>query len=80
MAAPKGYNTAGKGGQFMAGALVAKIGEHGKAFFVGERYEGTANEDGRLYLHIVPSPWNNASTGTYRVRVQTDSAVIGAQK
>jgi hypothetical protein len=80
MAAPKGYNTAGKGGQFMAGALVARIGENGKPFFVGERYEGTVNEEGKLYLHIVPSPWNNASTGTYRVRIQTDLALVGSQK
>ena len=40
MTGPKGYSTAGKGGTFMAGALIAKVGEHGKAFFVGERYEG----------------------------------------
>jgi hypothetical protein len=44
VAMPKGYNTAGKGGQFMAGALVAKIGENGKAFYVGDRYEGSAGE------------------------------------
>jgi hypothetical protein len=76
LAAPKGYNTAGKGGQFMAGALVGRIGETGKAFYIGERYEGAANEEGRLYLQIVPSPWNNASAGQYRVRVQTDHAAI----
>jgi hypothetical protein len=78
MAAPKGYNTAGKGGQFMAGALVGKIGENGKTFYIGERYEGTSNEEGRLYVQIIPSPWNNASTGNYRVRVQTDNAMISA--
>lgn len=78
MAQPKGYNTAGKGGQFMAGALIAKIGENGKAFYIGDRHEGSVNEEGKLYLHIVPSPWNNASTGTYRVRIQTDAAVLGA--
>ncbi len=80
MAAPKGYNTAGKGGQFMAGALVGKIGENGKAFYIGDRYEGSVTEEGKLYLLIVPGPWNNASTGTYRVRVQTDHAVIGTPK
>ena len=78
VAAPKGYNTAGKGGQFMAGSLVAKIGENGKTFYVGDRYEGTVAEEGRLFLQIVPSPWNNASSGTYRVRVQTDMAAIAA--
>ena len=77
VAAPKGYNTAGKGGQFMAGALVGRIGESGKAFFIGERYEGAASEEGKLYVLIVPSPWNNASAGNYRVRIQTDLAVLG---
>ncbi|MBI3823200.1 MAG: hypothetical protein HY289_11050 [Planctomycetes bacterium] len=80
MAVPKGYNTAGKGGQFMAGALIGKIGENGKAFYLGDRYDGNTNEEGRLYLLIVPSPWNNASTGTYRVRIQTDNNTIGAAK
>jgi len=76
MAAPKGYNTAGKGGQFMAGALVGKIGENGKLFYIGDRCEGTAGEEGKLYLQIVPSPWNNASAGSYRVRIQTDLAAV----
>jgi len=76
MAIPKGYNTAGKGGQFLAGALIGRIGENGKAFLVGERYEGNATEEGKLYLLVVPSPWNNASTGQYRVRVQTEHAAL----
>ena len=50
LAAPKGYNTAGKGGHFMAGALVGRIGEKGKAFYVGEHYDATAVEEGRLQL------------------------------
>ncbi len=79
MAAPKGFNTAGKGGQFMAGALIAKIGENGKAFYVGDRYEGTSSEEGRLYLLIVPSPWNNASAGQFRVRIQTDLVALGTK-
>jgi hypothetical protein len=79
MAPPKGYNTAGKGGQFMAGALIGKIGENGKAFYIGERYEGTSSEEGRLYLLIVPSPWNNASAGQFRVRIQTDLVALGSK-
>ena len=79
VAMPKGYNTAGKGGQFMAGALVAKIGENGKAFYVGDRYEGSAGEEGRLFLQIVPSPWNNASVGHFRVRIQTDHVALGSK-
>jgi len=80
VALPKGYNTAGKGGQFLAGALIGRIGENGKAFLVGENYEGTTNEEGKLYLQIVPSPWNNASIGQYRVRVQTSHIALSASR
>lgn len=73
---PKGYTTAGRGGQFQAGALVARVGENGKAFLVGERFEGTPSDEGRLYFHVVPSPWNNASSGSYRVRVATDHVAL----
>lgn len=79
MATPKGFNTTGKGGNFMAGALIGRIGEHGKSFVVGERYEGTPGEEGKLFLHIVPSPWNNASTGTFRVRVQAENLALSAR-
>ncbi len=69
---PKGYNTAGKGGQFMAGALIGRVGENGKSFYIGDSFNGTTNEEGRFFLQIIPSPWNNASTGNYRVRIATD--------
>ncbi|MCC6418634.1 MAG: hypothetical protein IT429_10405 [Gemmataceae bacterium] len=51
------------------GVLVGRIGEDGSLFVIGERYAGRPARTGRLYLHIGPSPWNNASTGSYRVRV-----------
>ncbi len=79
VAVPKGYNTAGKGGQYLAGALIGKVGDNGKTFLVGERYEGLATDEGKLYLQIVPSPWNNASSGQYRVRLQTDHAVLAGR-
>jgi hypothetical protein len=79
MATPKGFNTTGKGGSFMAGALVGRIGEQGKVFLVGERYEGTPAEEGKLYLHIVPSPWNNASTGNFRVRIAAENLALTAR-
>jgi hypothetical protein len=54
------------------GALLGRIGEYGKVFVVGSQYEGTATEDGKLYLRIVPSSSaNEASSGTYDVRVIT---------
>lgn len=76
LASPKGYTTAGRGGQFQAGALIARIGESGKAFHVGERFEGTPTEEGRLYFHIVPSPWNNASTGGFTVHIRTHHVLL----
>lgn len=77
---PKGYSTAGKGGTFMAGALIGKIGENGKAFMIGERYEGTPTEEGRVYLQIVPSPWNNASSGSFRVRIAMDHIALSVNR
>jgi hypothetical protein len=53
------------------GALLGRIGEYGKVFVVGSFYEGTAAEEGKLYLRIVPSPSNNESSGSYDVRVTT---------
>lgn len=76
MTTPKGYTTAGKGSTYMAGALVGRIGDAGKMFLIGERYDGSPGEEGRLFVHIVPSPWNNSSTGSYRVRVNTDHVAL----
>lgn len=80
LTSPKGYTAAGKGGTFMAGALVAKVGEHGKPFMVGERFEGSPTEDGKLFLHIVPSPWNNASAGSYRIRMSSEHAALSMKR
>lgn len=80
MTTAKGYTTAGKGGTFMAGTLLGRVGEQGKVFVVGERFEGTPSEEGKLYFHIVPSPWNNASTGTYRVRLTMEHVALSAKR
>jgi hypothetical protein len=64
-----GYRGGAAIGQQLPGMLVGKIGEDGPVFTVGERYDGQAGRDGRLYLHIVPSPWQNASAGCYQVRI-----------
>jgi hypothetical protein len=76
---PKGYTTAGKGGNFMAGSLLGKVGENGKVFLIGDRFDGTPGEEGKLFLHIVPSPWNNASSGTFRVRITTDHMALSSR-
>jgi len=63
-----GPGAAGFGGP-QYGALVGRIGEKGRIFVVGTKFEGAAPEDGRLYLRILAGPWNNEPTGTYDVRV-----------
>ncbi|HKB04606.1 MAG TPA: hypothetical protein VKD90_20450 [Gemmataceae bacterium] len=56
-----------------AGMLLGRIGEKGKVFQVGSKYNGTPSESGRLYLRIGCSPWNNASTGQYTVKINPNA-------
>jgi hypothetical protein len=76
VAGPKGYNAVGKGGPFMAGSLIGRIGENGKAFLIGDRFEVPVSEEGKLYVHIVPSPWNSPSIGGYHVRIHTNPVAL----
>jgi hypothetical protein len=52
-----------------SGSLFGRVGDASEAFYIGDRYEGAPGREGKLYLHIVPSPWNNASTGAYQVKI-----------
>jgi hypothetical protein len=79
LASPKGYTTAGKGGTHMAGTLLGRIGDSGKVFVIGDSYEGIPEREGKLLLHIVASPWNNDSTGSYRVRIRTDYIALSGR-
>lgn len=79
VAHPRGYNTPGKGGAYLAGALVGKIGESGRTFMIGDRFESIPTDEGKLYLQIIPSPWNNASSGTYRIRVSTEHVGVAGR-
>jgi hypothetical protein len=54
---------------FAGGALIGRIGESGDAFYVGENFKGKPGLRGKLYLHIVPSPWGMNSVGSYKVKV-----------
>jgi hypothetical protein len=80
VAGPKGYNAVGKGGPYMAGSLLGRVGENGKPFLIGERLETSIGEEGKLYLHIVPSPWNSPSVGSYHVRIHTDPLALTSSK
>lgn len=66
----------GRGGavpvQATWGTLVGKVGDRGKLFVVGSKFEGVAAEDGKLYLRIMPSPYNADSSGTYDVQVNSE--------
>lgn len=55
----------------VSGALIGRIGENGRPFLVGSRLSRSFDQGGKLFVHIVPSPWNNASSGTYRLRIVT---------
>jgi hypothetical protein len=58
-----------KGETFAAGRVLGRVGESGKVFDVGDKYEGSPRQAGKLYLRISASPWNNESIGEYKVKV-----------
>jgi hypothetical protein len=66
---PPNLNNFGRGAGVYAGVLVGKIGDDGEPFVIGDRYEFRPPTDGTLFLHILPSPWNCATTGTYDVKI-----------
>jgi hypothetical protein len=67
-----GFGPGMVGGQFSSGSVVAKIGQNGTPFVIGESYkQGHAPASGRLYLIIAPSNWNNDSVGAYKVKVKS---------
>lgn len=56
-----------------SGMLLGRIGEKGKTFQIGAKYTQSVNDTGRLYLRIECSPWNNASTGAYAVKINPNA-------
>ena len=79
LSGPRGYTrtAAGlgkkKGGRDVArsspGTLLGRIGVNGETFIIGDRYEGVPEREGKLYLQIVPSPYEAASVGSYQVKI-----------
>lgn len=59
----------GNRGRTPPGVLVGKIGENGPSFVIGESYEGIPGRDGKLFLQIGASPWSNAPSGNYQVKI-----------
>jgi hypothetical protein len=56
-------------GRTYPGTLLGKIGPNGDTFVIGERFEGIPEQEGKLYLQIMASPYDNSSTGSYQVKV-----------
>jgi hypothetical protein len=77
MSSPKGYGNTPQRGTALPGQLIGRIGASGTVFNIGEKYEAAPGEHGRLFLHIVPSPWNNAASGSYMVQVATSLTGFG---
>ncbi len=75
-----GMGAMGRDNQFPAGALVGRVGESGTPFLIGENYHGMPGEKGKLYLHIVPSPWQNGAAGMYRVDIRTEQILMTTRK
>lgn len=82
MSGPNGYGRGAAPGGFAGGGfakkgaisknagglLLGKIGENGDTFIIGERFEGTPAQEGKLYLQINPSPYSPQSSGSYDVK------------
>src|SRR5262245_19321109 len=70
-----GYETGPKGhtsypsGMYPGGALLSRVGSTGEVFLVGEKYQGTPKERGKLYLRMAPSPWPGQSSGQFKVTI-----------
>ena len=66
MTGPKGYTSNGSGNQFPGGCLMGKIDN--KEFYIGNYFE--SNLEGKLFLKINNSPWNNDCKGIYKVIIK----------
>ena len=56
-------------GRTYPGTLLGRVGENGDPFVIGDRFEGMLDRDGKLYLHIMSSPYEANSSGSYHVKV-----------
>jgi hypothetical protein len=64
-----GRGFVGRGNLQTPGTLVGRVGEFGRVFVIGSQFDGTAPEEGKLYLRIIPSASGEESAGSYDVRV-----------
>jgi hypothetical protein len=72
---PDGYVSGTKDGAYTDdmstkyGAVVYKIGEYGEMMQAGSKFEGTANEEGVIYVSIYETVYDKTNTGSYSVKV-----------
>jgi hypothetical protein len=72
MGLPRPFAKGGDGAfMHIPGALVGRIGENGTPFFMGADHAQVPQQEGNLFLHIVPSDQGAAATGSYQVKVHT---------
>jgi hypothetical protein len=65
-----GFGKKGFGGmKGVQGTLLGRIGETGETFVIGDRFEGTPSQEGKLYLQINPSNYSQAPSGSYDVKI-----------
>jgi hypothetical protein len=69
---PKGYTMHGRNGAaWMAGTLLVRAGNE-PAQVVGESLVWTFQRHEQLMFHVVPSPWQNASSGAFRCTIKVE--------
>lgn len=51
------------------GMLIAKVGDDGDFFQVGDKYEGTPETEGKIWLTIGPSQWNVQCSGHFDIKI-----------
>lgn len=72
---PDGFSGGTKDGAYTEdtplkyGAVVYKIGEYGEIIQAGSKYEGTANQEGTIYVSIYETVFDKTNSGSYSVKV-----------
>ncbi len=72
---PDGYISGTKDGAYTDdmstkyGAVVYKIGEYGEMQQAGSKYEGSAGDEGNIYVAIYETVYDKLNTGSYSVKV-----------
>jgi hypothetical protein len=75
-----GFGPMRKGGVArLPGSLMGRIGETGQPFYIGANYHTAQAPAGKLYLQIVPAPFNNGQppTGAFKVSIRAGNFFDG---